>query len=66
MPCTCHALQINTLDGDDPGVNPFALFSTSHEHGSTFPLSIQLCFMLVGVLGAPFALLQARYLVITP
>ena len=51
--------QINTLDGEDPG-NPFALFSTSFEVPGTFPLSIQLCFMLVGVLGAPFALLQER------
>ena len=57
--------QVNTLDGDDPG-NPFALFSTSHDHDTTFPPSMQLCFMLVGVLGAPLALLQARYLVITP
>lgn len=52
--------QVNTLDGDDPG-NPFALFSSSHEYDtSTFTLGTQLCFVLVGVLGAPFALLQER------
>ena len=52
--------QLNTLDGDDPG-NPFALFSSSHEFDtSTFTLGAQLCFVLVGVLGAPFALLQER------
>ena len=26
--------QLNTLDGDDPG-NPFALFSSSHEYGTS-------------------------------